>query len=79
MIGTVLALEIKTEENTSYFNSISTQLYQFFIQRKMLLRPLGNVIYIMPPYCIKDVELKKIYHAIRELLHKINHQEQLNS
>ena len=79
MIGTVLALEIKTEENTSYFNSISTQLYQFFIQHKMLLRPLGNVIYIMPPYCIKDAELKKIYNAIRELLHKINHQEKLNS
>ena len=78
MIGTVLALEIKTGENTSYFNSISTQLYQFFIQRKMLLRPLGNVIYIMPPYCIKDAELKNIYHAIRELFHKINHKEKLN-
>jgi adenosylmethionine-8-amino-7-oxononanoate aminotransferase len=39
---------------------------QFFIERGVLLRPLGNTIYIMPPYCITPVELDIIYAAIAE-------------
>ncbi len=39
---------------------------QFFIERGVLLRPLGNTIYIMPPYCITPAELDIIYAAIAE-------------
>jgi adenosylmethionine-8-amino-7-oxononanoate aminotransferase len=32
------------------------------------LRPLGNVIYVLPPYCISEKDLNKIYSAIKEFL-----------
>ena len=68
--GTILALEFKTEENSSYFNNLRDRLYQFFLDKNILLRPLGNVLYILPPYCIKEAELMVIYQAIESYLDK---------
>lgn len=62
--GTILAMDIVTNTNTGYFNSIRDDLYHFFLQRGVLLRPLGNTIYIMPPYCITDIALDEVYDAI---------------
>ena len=66
--GTILAIEFKTAEATSYFNNIRDELYYFFLAKGLLLRPLGNVIYIMPPYCITAEELEKVYAGIEEAL-----------
>jgi adenosylmethionine-8-amino-7-oxononanoate aminotransferase len=66
--GTIIAVELVTGEDTSYFNSKRDEIYQFFIDRNILLRPLGNVIYIVPPYCTTDKQLDKIYTAIKELI-----------
>lgn len=68
VLGTLLAIELKTDSGTSYFNSAREQLYNFFLQKDILLRPLGNIIYILPPYIITKQELNKIYEAIKELL-----------
>jgi len=62
--GTILAIELNTPENTSYFNSIKKEAYEFYLKNGVLLRPLGNVVYIMPPYCITKEELSKIYSVI---------------
>ncbi|PJD95285.1 MAG: adenosylmethionine--8-amino-7-oxononanoate transaminase [Parachlamydia sp.] len=62
-VGTILILEFSTTE-TSYFHSMRDQLYQFFLSKGILLRPLGNVLYVMPPYCISEEELEYIYHNI---------------
>lgn len=62
--GTILAIELKTPENSSYFNPIKDKAYIFYLENGVLLRPLGNVIYIMPPYCIKQEELQTIYAVI---------------
>jgi adenosylmethionine-8-amino-7-oxononanoate aminotransferase len=70
--GTILALEFKTNESTSYFNSLRDELYAYFLERDILLRPLGNVLYILPPYCIKKEELEIVYKAIEEFLTKEN-------
>lgn len=63
--GTILALEFKTPGRTSYFNELRDRLYHFFLDRDILLRPLGNVVYAMPPYCITDGQLKEIYLALQ--------------
>lgn len=62
-LGTILVLEYK-DKNCGYFSSLSEALYRFFINRNILLRPLGNVIYVLPPYCISDKQLFLIYNAI---------------
>lgn len=66
--GTILALEWETSGQTSYFNSLRDNLYNFFLEQGIILRPLGNIIYILPPYCISNEELGFIYSKIEEAL-----------
>lgn len=68
--GTILAIELYTPEGTSYFSNIRDTAYQFFIQKGILIRPLGNVIYLLPPYCISEEDLTYIYGCIEEFLEK---------
>jgi len=68
--GTILAIEWQTGSDTSYFNSLRDTLYNFFLDAGIILRPLGNIIYILPPYCITDEELNYIYDKIEEGLHR---------
>jgi adenosylmethionine---8-amino-7-oxononanoate aminotransferase len=70
-LGTILAFELETEDETSYFNEARHRLYPFFLKRNVLLRPLGNVIYILPPYVISNEQLDQVYNAIEELLAEI--------
>ncbi len=60
-VGTIVAFELKTGGETSYFNQDRDRIYNFFIDKKILLRPLGNVIYILPPLCITEAELLADY------------------
>lgn len=64
--GTILAIEISTQEGTSYFSNIRDLAYNFFLEKGILLRPLGNVIYLLPPYCISEDDLSYIYASIEE-------------
>ena len=67
-LGTMLSLELETPGDTSYFNEIRHRVFPFFVERGVLLRPLGNVIYILPPYVIENEQLEQVYGAIREFL-----------
>jgi adenosylmethionine-8-amino-7-oxononanoate aminotransferase len=69
--GTILAMEWETGGNTSYFSSLRDTLYQYFLDAGIILRPLGNVIYILPPYCITNDELNYIYSKIEIALNEI--------
>lgn len=66
--GTIIALEFETGNTTNYFNDLRDKLYYYFLERGVLLRPLGNVIYIMPPYCMSKDNLEKIYGLIEAFL-----------
>ncbi len=66
--GTVIAFEIVTAATDSYLNTISNSFTNFCLQRGVYLRSLGNTIYIMPPYCIKKKELKKVYSVIKKFI-----------
>jgi len=69
--GTILAMEWETGDNTSYFSSLRDTLYQYFLKQGIILRPLGNVLYILPPYCITDNQLNYIYRNIQQALETI--------
>jgi adenosylmethionine-8-amino-7-oxononanoate aminotransferase len=62
-LGTIAALDIDVRD-AGYLADVGPMLYQFFLERGVLLRPLGNTIYIMPPYCIAAAELDLVYDAI---------------
>ena len=68
--GTIFAIEWETGDNTSYFNRLRDDLYNFFLKEGVILRPLGNIVYVMPPYCITDDQLDYIYMKIEEALER---------
>jgi adenosylmethionine-8-amino-7-oxononanoate aminotransferase len=69
--GTILAMEWETGSSTSYFSSLRDTLYNYFLDAGIILRPLGNIIYILPPYCITNDELAYIYSKIEQALEDI--------
>ncbi|MDI9339643.1 MAG: adenosylmethionine--8-amino-7-oxononanoate transaminase [Sediminibacterium sp.] len=62
--GTILALDLKTDEVKHYLNAASEGVAQWFQREGILLRPLGNALYLIPPYCITDGELDYIYKCL---------------
>jgi adenosylmethionine-8-amino-7-oxononanoate aminotransferase len=63
--GTILAMEISTGETDGYMHSIRDDIYTYFLKEGILMRPLGNTIYILAPYCIEDEDLAYIYEKIK--------------
>lgn len=70
VMGTILAFEINTEKDTSYFNEARHHLYPYFLDKGLLIRPLGNVIYLIPPYIISDEDLDYIYETMLNFLNE---------
>jgi adenosylmethionine-8-amino-7-oxononanoate aminotransferase len=66
--GTIIAIEIKTPQQSGYLNNLSEKISAWFIKQGILLRPLGNVLYILPPYCISENDLQYIYTNIETFL-----------
>ncbi len=64
-VGTVAALELRTND-AGYLSQLGHQLRRFFLEKGVLLRPLGNVVYILPPYAITREEINLIYDVIKE-------------
>lgn len=66
-IGTIGAIELRAED-AGYLSSMRPRLYRFFIERGVLLRPLGNVVYVLPPYVISPDQLHRVYDVILEAI-----------
>ncbi len=64
-LGTITAIEVDAAED-GYLSAIAPRLMAHFLAAGLLLRPLGNTIYVMPPYCIDDDDLDRIYAAIAD-------------
>ena len=67
VLGVIFALEIAAE-GESYYGIMRNKLYDFFIKNGVIMRPVGNIIYILPPYIISDNQLNRIYDVIEEAL-----------
>lgn len=66
-IGTIVACEIGEDEG-DYLSARMPALLRHFVDHDVLVRPLGNTIYVMPPYCTDEDDLDRIYDAIEEAL-----------
>jgi adenosylmethionine---8-amino-7-oxononanoate aminotransferase len=62
-IGTITAMEFDVPDG-GYLANIGPALLRHFRERDVLLRPMGNTVYVMPPYCIGDDDLDAVYAAI---------------
>src|SRR6266705_9688 len=62
-IGTMGAIELRAED-AGYLSAMRPKLYRFFLEHGVLLRPLGNVVYVLPPYVISADELHQVYDVI---------------
>ena len=68
VLGVIFALEIKTETNESYYGTMRNKLYNFFIENGVILRPVGNIVYILPPYIISNEQLEKVYGIVEQAI-----------
>ncbi len=66
-IGTIAAIELRASD-AGYLSELRPKLYEYFLKRDILLRPLGNVIYILPPYCIEAKDLHRVYDVIEDAI-----------
>ena len=62
--GTITALDVQVRD-AGYLAGAGPKLYDHFIAAGVLLRPLGNTVYVMPPYCTTAADLDRVYAAIR--------------
>lgn len=71
--GTILAFDVKTQSRQSgYLDSVGHLIKSKALEKGMLIRPLGNVVYFMPPYCITKEELAESCHEIIGILNELN-------
>ncbi|MFY0686857.1 MAG: adenosylmethionine--8-amino-7-oxononanoate transaminase [Cyclobacteriaceae bacterium] len=69
--GTILAVELEAD-SSGYHSNIRDEIYKYFLSRNILLRPLGNVIYILPPFVIRKSELRMIHQEIKTFLESMS-------
>jgi adenosylmethionine-8-amino-7-oxononanoate aminotransferase len=67
-IGTILAIALGSSEKSGYTNAMRNTIYEYFLKRDILIRPLGNILYVLPPYVIKEDQLGYVHTCIAEFL-----------
>ncbi len=68
VLGVIFALEINTSSQESYYGTLRNKLYNFFIESGVILRPVGNIVYVLPPYVMTNSQLQKVYQTIENAL-----------
>lgn len=66
-IGTMAAVELRADD-AGYSSKMRPKLYKFFLDAGVLLRPLGNIVYVLPPYSISAHDLHYVHDRIAESL-----------
>ncbi|MDX1642477.1 MAG: adenosylmethionine--8-amino-7-oxononanoate transaminase [Balneolaceae bacterium] len=69
--GTIAAFDIINKEQTGYFNSIANEIKSKCHDYDLLIRPLGNTVYLMPPFCITEDELEWVYRQLGKLMEEV--------
>lgn len=63
--GTIIAVDYEGR-GEGYLSRLGPRLMAFFRERDLLVRPLGNTAYVMPPYCIEADDLARVHRALEE-------------
>lgn len=66
VLGTMLAFEV--DEGSHYLDPLAPALHAFALERGVLVRPLGNTVYLLPPYCASSADLERAYAVVGEFL-----------
>ncbi len=80
-IGMITAIELvkdtKTKERFPLNMRVGYEIYKIGLTKGVILRPLGDVLYFIPPYVINEEEIKfmvdKCFESIEEYFHNINY------
>ncbi|MAN59712.1 MAG: adenosylmethionine--8-amino-7-oxononanoate transaminase [Flavobacteriaceae bacterium] len=67
-LGVILAIDLALE--TDRYGEVRNRLFRFFMERGIFLRPLGNTVYVLPPFVITNAQLQRIYGTIKEAIEK---------
>ena len=71
LTGTISAFDLEMDNNSGYFNNIGKKIKSLSIEKGLFIRPLGNVLYLLPPLCITDEQLEKSYWIIEQTLSEL--------
>jgi adenosylmethionine-8-amino-7-oxononanoate aminotransferase len=69
--GTIAAFNIETDQESGYLNKIGLKIKEEALKRGIYLRPLGDTVYLMPPYCITKQELEHVYIQLSDIVSRI--------
>ena len=73
--GSIFAVDIHDDIN-GYLSGIGNEIYSFMLEHGVLLRPIGNIVYILPPYCITEKDLETIYETLWRSLDSLRDADQ---
>lgn len=71
VLGVIMAFEINREGVEDYYGDFRNRLYDFFIKHGVVLRPVGNTVYVLPPYIIPEELLAKVYEIVLQAIEEI--------
>ena len=69
--GTIAAFDLELGNNVGYLNDIGKKIKSLSMEKGLFIRPLGNVVYLLPPICITDDQLDKSYQIIWQTLNDL--------
>jgi adenosylmethionine-8-amino-7-oxononanoate aminotransferase len=71
VLGVILALEITRDGAEDYYGGFRNRLYNFFLENGVIMRPVGNIVYVLPPYIMSDALLTEVYDVIKKALEEV--------
>ncbi|PIE87118.1 MAG: adenosylmethionine--8-amino-7-oxononanoate transaminase [Bacteroidetes bacterium] len=69
--GTIVAFEVNTGNEDTYFSDVRERAYAYFLEQGVLLRPLGNTIFVNPPYSISKTEYSHVVRTVIDFLESL--------
>ena len=69
VLGVMLRFELNVNDK-EYYGELRNKVYNYFMRNRIIARPVGNVLYILPPYCITNKQLEKVYKVFRKTINK---------